>query len=226
MSRRVVVGAVLEDFFGWKVDAVREESANVLVEYKLQLRWDRIVFILVVHKALDGLDRDETVVLHGVTAPSVKYAGTDDGCQVLDVHSTSGLFVNVGERSNPFEEHEKHLHRISVAFRQKANQEMKTAMPFQLVRQFWQRNHHLERVVNLQGESMSLTLRSTPQPMKLERHQRIRHLAQEPLEECRQLYWVVFRQGDGRNVPVKSFHHMVQALDVAVLTEDPNDRHI
>ena len=80
-----------------------------------ELLWDTEIHVLALQQFGDNSDGSKTLVSDGVPTARVEDARTDDRSKILEIHLAPSNFVHVGEGGNPFEECEKHLHRIPVA---------------------------------------------------------------------------------------------------------------
>lgn len=105
-----------------EIEAVLEQLADVFLEHELQFLGDRIELVLMVYEGLDRLDRNETVVSHRVGPFRVQYTRANDGCEVLHIHSTACLFVDMRERSHPFEEYKQDFQCVAIRPRKHCNQ--------------------------------------------------------------------------------------------------------
>ena len=70
------------------------------------------------------------------------------------------------------------------------------------------------------------TLSRNEESMQLERHERVRKISEELLQQCRKLDRVVLGEVDGRCVPINRFSQFPQPTNVAIPAEDALDRHV
>lgn len=164
----------------------------------------------------------EALVLVRVLALGVEDVGTDDGCEVVEVHLGSRLLVDVGEGGDPLEEDEECLHRVAVGFGEEAAYQVHDLLPLLQRLDPWS-----DRVSTSSRERMEeLTLRSDKEMEELERHERIGQVPQESLEERSELDGVLVGEVDGGCVSVERFAEILQSTNVAILPEDSLDGHI
>lgn len=199
------LGACLEHIARRQVDVLLDKVDNARVEDPEKLGRNGVKLVLHLEKRGDGLDGDKALVPERVAALGVEDARREDRREVGKVHLGACFLVDVRERGNPLEEDEENLHRVSVVPREEADDEVEVPLPLGLARE---------------------ELRVAEEPVKPEREERVRHVAEELLEERRQLDWVLVREVDGRGILVKRVHDVLETPDVAILAEDALNRHV
>jgi len=114
-----------------------EEIDDLRDKEPIQLVGNGVEVVLSLKEEGDCLDGDERLVSKRIPSFRVEDAGSDDRREVLKIHLASGFLVDVRERRDPFEEDEDDLHRVPVAAREKADDEVEVSTTFGFCRESW-----------------------------------------------------------------------------------------